>query len=372
MSAVGSFFQTIIGRIQGTDGGSDSGDEDPAARQQFNSMDSDHNGVITRDEWMRAFGAGAPGNGITSRSAPRPMQHSQGMDQQQLLMQQQQQQMLLQQQAAQLQYMSQQQQMQQQQQQQQQQQAPQEQMLIIDKHVPGEVRIVERPVYIHRKVKKQRPADGEGGGEGGPGGQGRGGGAGGRGGGRQEAVFHRPTKMKNPPGDGMMSAQGYLNQQAEQSGKNRNGQSGGAGGGRGYPYHDPAFGCHFRSPDNSKDAWDYELRVATPDVLPPLELLLRDYRKQQEEFEKQKRLRRRLTHMGDKAQGALAAHHPAYDPYHYGQQGDHAWEDDYPESHGPLPFRRKHQTHHPGLVCIDPHSTCEEMGGISSLAWWLA
>eukprot|EP00928_Gymnodinium_smaydae_P027852 TRINITY_DN21401_c0_g1_i1.p1 TRINITY_DN21401_c0_g1~~TRINITY_DN21401_c0_g1_i1.p1 ORF type:complete len:256 (+),score=46.94 TRINITY_DN21401_c0_g1_i1:91-858(+) len=69
---------------------------------------------------------------------------------------------------------------------------------------------------------------------------------------------------------------------------------------RAFPYHDPAYGCHFRE-HSMNDSWDDALRNLQPDKEPPFERLFVRAKAALEQHEAQKRNRRKLQRLEEQA-----------------------------------------------------------------------
>jgi len=120
---------------------------------------------------------------------------------------------------------------------------------------------------------------------------------------------------------------------------------------KGFPYHDPGFGCHFRNV-TMDDKFDEELQLRQPDQEAPLANLMRVAKAEAAEREEQKHNRRKFEHMEHEALHALHLD---------------MLQDGYDEVDAPLPFRAMgKRTHHEAYVNIDPEPEYQ------GLAYWLA
>jgi hypothetical protein len=167
---------------------------------------------------------------------------------------------------------------------------------------------------------------------------------------------HRPriTRTRLPLPDNLNGAHPeHILEQLNAHGHGHNHQGGGGrthAQVRGFPYHDPAFGCHFRNV-TPNDTWDYRLSQTTPDVAPPLHNVFLCAKERLREHEQQKAVRRKLEHL----------EHEALQKVHmqYLQEG-------YDEVAGPMPFR-KHQQTHEAYVSVDPtHDSDGFVGWLAS------
>lgn len=134
------------------------------------------------------------------------------------------------------------------------------------------------------------------------------------------------------------------------------GQGGNSSGSKGsvepgyFPYHDPAYGSHFRQ-IKPFDHWDTQLLGVEPDEPPPLQLFMRDTLKKLQEKEENKRLRREVARM----------EHEVLKKLHL-----ESLQDSYNEVRMPPAFQHHAFEPHPALVTISPEP---EYRG---LTWWLA
>eukprot|EP00927_Polykrikos_kofoidii_P049892 TRINITY_DN43892_c0_g1_i1.p1 TRINITY_DN43892_c0_g1~~TRINITY_DN43892_c0_g1_i1.p1 ORF type:complete len:229 (+),score=43.57 TRINITY_DN43892_c0_g1_i1:82-768(+) len=160
----------------------------------------------------------------------------------------------------------------------------------------------------------------------------------------------RQRKLKSFPGDGLMSQEYYRQQMLEKDNSNFGVRSNGRyASSQGFPYHDPAFGCEFRT--HKHDSRDCALLDRQADEVPPLRQMFLDARQQVAEEATRKRLKQQMYDIG-----SAVKHH-----LHIPNSGGFFDEYDLP-----LPLRPKSETHHPATVMIpanpEPHG----------LAYWLS